>query len=112
MPCRVARKTCIKRNVEHYCDGIEMKTPRYMNQSPSMFALQVRRVGNSSPPQIEALVDDEVHQVKGMSGHALIGRIVKHERPTVVRRNHLSWQEVFGRPCGLSAPGGAAEHDE
>ena len=112
MPLEVARNASLNWNIEHNGDRGEMKAPRDLNQSPSMLAFQVSRVNDSRPSQGEPLLDNEVQQVKRMTGHALIGRIVEHEGPTLVRRYNLSLREVFCRPGGLAACGGSAEDYE
>lgn len=84
MSCRVTRQANLNRNIEHYRDRIEIRSPGDLNQSSSMLALQVCCVSDSRPTQLETLLDDEVHKIKRMSGYALIGWIVKHQRSTLV----------------------------
>lgn len=108
----VTRQTSLDWNVEHNRDGIELKSPRDLNQRSSMFTLQVSRVSNCQSFQSKPFPDDEVHYFERVSGNALIGWIVKHQRPTFVRRNDLSWREVFGGPGGLATAGRSAEHYE
>lgn len=104
MPCRITQERGLNRNIEHNSDRIEMKSPSDVNQSPSMLALQVSRVSDSQPFQAEPLLDDEVHKIKRMGGDALIGGIVKHQRPALVGRDHLSRREVIGCPGRFAAP--------
>lgn len=60
-----------------------------------MLSSQVSGVGNRQSAQPQSRVDDEVHQVECISGHALIGGIVEDESAAFVRRNNLSRKKVF-----------------
>src|SRR5438128_8459173 len=82
------------------------------NERPSVFACEVSRVGNGQSPQRQTCLDDEVHKIERVTGHALIRGIIEHQPSALIRRDDLSRQEMLRGPGGFAAPGWAAEDDE
>ncbi len=89
-PSGVAFPAHLLGKVEHDRDRQDVMLARQRHEVAARFRLHVRRVDDRQPAAFESFAGDEVQDVEGVAGGALVVLVIGHHRPAGVAGKHLA----------------------